>query len=794
MKNPTLWGSAAALALTSAACGIEKNQTSDIPQPIDPEAKSVAPGNNVKHYTGEKPNILYIVLDDVGFSSFGCYGSEIQTPNIDRLAANGLRYNRFNVTPTSSPTRASLLTGRNSAAVGVGAVSAFDLGPEVPAYRGEITDAAATTAEVLKDEGYNTFMIGKWHLTPHNSDGPMGPFKSWPLGKGFERFYGWLPGETNQFDPNLVVDNHHLEISSAERKSDYHLSADLVDQTIQLIRDQQSLAPERPFFADLSFGATHAPHQPPKEYMEKYKGAYDVGWDRIRRQRFDKQKDLGIIPADADYIDRNPKVEAWEDLSADQKRVYARFQEAYAGFLEHTDVQIGRLIDYLESIGELDTTVIMLLSDNGGSQEGGVNGCVDFLANANFVKTDLQEDILPKYDEIGTIHTSSNYPLGWAQVANTPFPFYKQNTYLGGIRTPLIVHWPEGIKDRGAIRTQFHHVEDVSITIYDILGINTPEVYKGVEQLPVDGVSMCYSFDDADAPTRRPTQFFGMSVNRGMLHEGWMASVRHKRKEKFEDDDWNLFNLEEDFSQAHNLAEEYPEKLSELKQLWMTKAKYYDYLPVVEQTFELHSLVSPEDRYKNRTVYKYYRGTSHLANGVVAPIAGKKHSITVPIERSTRDEEGILLAHGNEDAGYVLYIMNNKLIYEYNFVGTIFRLESNIDVPLGRSTVRFEYRPKMLVLSRADLYPGTARLFIDGKQVAKEAIKTVPFKVSHEGLTIGSDMFGKVSSSYEERGDFPFTGQFEQITIEIEDVQKKLKNFIPKLMEEKSRQMSLSEL
>jgi len=791
LKRSLFWGSIASLTAAATAC--TTGQADEVRESKRSPDNAVAPGNEIKHYEEEQPNILYIVLDDVGFSSLGSYGSEIETPNMDRLAENGLRYNRFNVTPTSSPTRASLLTSRNSAAVGMAAVSAFDLGPEIPAYQGEITDAAATTAEVLKDEGYNTFMIGKWHLTPHNSDGPMGPFESWPLGKGFERFYGFLPGETDQFNPILVVDNHHMDHNPAEGREDYHLSEDLVDQTIQLIKDQKSLTPKRPFFAYLSFGATHAPHQPPAEYMEKYEGKYDSGWDEIRRRRFEKQKELGIIPADAELAPLNPRVEAWDSLSDDQKRVYARFQEAYAGFLDHTDAQIGRLMEFLTAIDQMDNTIIVLLADNGASQEGGIHGNINILKGFNFVPT-TTEEILPRIDEIGSETTSVNYPLGWAQTANTPFPFYKQNTFLGGIRSPLIIHWPDGLADKGEIRGQFHHVEDISVTMYDILGINTPDEYRGAEQLPVDGVSMVYTFDDAEAPSRRPTQFFSMSTNRGILHDGWMASVIHKKGGAFDEDPWMLFNLNEDFSQTENLAEQHPEKLTELRKLWMEKAKEYNVLPVLEQTFELFAFTSPDDRYKNRTIFEYYQGTSHLANGVVAPIAGKKHTITAPLNRESGDEEGILLAQGDHDAGYVFYIMDSKLIYEYNFFGRIFRVVSDTEVPAGESTVQVTVVPKEEVKSKADLFPATAALFIDGKQVGEGPIMALPFRHSHEGLTIGADKHGKVSTAYKDRGEFPFTGTFEKITVEIDDIQNKLDNFIPYMLEERERQMQMDQL
>ena len=736
-----------------------------------------------KRYMGEEPNIVYIVIDDSGYSSIGSYGSEINTPNIDRLADNGLRYNNFTVTPVCSPTRASLLTGRNHHSVGMGTVSSYDLGPEVPNYRGRITDKAATTAEVLKDNGYSTYAVGKWHLSPGYENGITGPFDSWPLGRGFERFYGFLAGSTNQFLPLLVEDNKYLDESPGDISDDYHVSEDFVDQSIQLIRNQESVTPEKPFFLYLGFGAVHSPHQPPKENMDKYKSVYDIGWDVIRDQRLAKQKELGIVPSDTVLSPLNKDVTPWNELSDDQKRLYARFQEAYAGFIDHTDEQIGRLLDYLESIDELDNTIIVFMFDNGGSNGGAEDGRVNYVAHQNGINR-TTEEVLARIDEIGEVQTNVNYPTGWAQADNTPFPYYKGNVHFGGVKVPLIISWPDGIKDKGEIRTQYHHIIDITPTMYDILGIRSPEVYKGVEQMPMHGVSMAYSFDNTDEPTHRNTQYFSMIGDRGIIHDEWAAAVIHKPGIPFEEDQWTLFNLNDDFSQAHDLAAEYPEKLTELKQLWMVEAKKYNVLPLIDPSGDLMAYRPSTNEVTNRSSFKYYPGISHLPNSIAPPISGKKHSITIPIDRAGLTDEGILVAHGDSTGGYVLYIRDNKLVYEYNFVGEMFRIESETDVPIGRSTIH-------LVLTPEDRIRATVELYIDNIMTAKGDIMTIPIKQSHEGLTIGSDKYGKVSESYQDMGDYPFTGRIEKVEYKVEI---HFKDIIPEIKKQREKQMTMSEL
>ncbi|WP_179194830.1 arylsulfatase [Bacillus sp. EAC] len=704
-----------------------------------------------------KNNIVYIVLDDMGFSDLGCYGSEIMTPNIDRLAQNGLSYNNFHVTPLCSPTRASLLTGRNHHSVGMGLLSNFDLGPDVPSTRGKIIPSAGTIAEILKENDYSTFAIGKWHLAPIYEESAAGPFHNWPLGKGFDRFYGFLEGMTDQYTPSLVYDNHSVE---PPKKPDYHLSEDLVDHGIKFISDHASIYPEKPFFMYLAFGAQHSPHQVSKRYIDMYKGTYNKGWERIREERLERQKSLGIVPSDTVLAERNPGVKEWDKLSNDEKHLFERFQETYAGFLTHTDEQIGRFIDFLEAIGQLDNTMIVFLSDNGASQEGEFDGILEQNSYFNGVPT-TAESMKDRIDEIGGPNTQPNYPRGWAQASNTPFKYYKQTTFDGGIHVPLIYHFPNRIMDSGNVRDQFHHVIDVTPTVLELAGISAPEEIKGVKQMPMHGVSMEYTFEDPAVHTRRETQYFLMAGQRAIWHDGWKAISFHTKGTPFEEDQWCLFNINKDFSQSDDLAAMYPEKLKELQDIWFEEVKEYNALPMIDQTIELFAYISPDDKVRSRTEFTFFPGMSHsLAS---PPILNRSYEISVPIDRPSKDCEGVLIAQGNQYSGYTMYIQNNRLFYEYNYVGTVYKIESNLEVPIGISTVHFEF-------SKSGLLKGIGKLFIDNHQVGEvEMPKTLPFLISTEGLDIGRDAYLPVSKNYADLEDFAFTGKIQKVEFKLQN-------------------------
>ena len=570
------------------------------------------------------PNVVIILFDDLGFSHFGCFGSTIETPNIDALAANGLRFTNFHVTPVCSPTRAALLTGRNHHSVGMRSISNFITG--FPHMTGHISNHAATVAEVLRDEGYTTFAIGKWHLTPMERASAAGPYDQWPLQRGFDRYYGFLDGETDQFHPELTYDNHWIEPPRTVEEG-YHLSEDLVDKAIEFIHDAKSIRPDRPFFTYLAFGATHAPHQSPPEFLAKYRGRFDEGWDVIRERWFANQQAMGLLPEGTELAPRNPGVEAWDDLPENQQRLAIRLQEAYAAFLDHTDEQIGRFIDALRTLGELDNTLVVLLSDNGASQEGGPFGVMHEMKFFNFL-IETPDEAIHRIDDIGGPHSHANYPWGWAQAGNAPFKYYKQNTHEGGVHVPLIMHWPARIADGGGLRDQFHHVNDVVPTIYELLEVTPPDVYRGLEQMPVTGTSMAYAIGDASAESRKTVQYFEMHGHRGIYHEGWKAVTKHDPGTPFDEDRWELYHVAEDRSECRDLAAEMPEKLAEMIDIWWREAEEHGVLPLDDRGIELfgarfreHS-PHPVDR-----VYRYRPPMAPMPAQASAPVGeiGRAH-------------------------------------------------------------------------------------------------------------------------------------------------------------------------
>ena len=707
----------------------------------------------------EKPNIVYIVLDDAGFSDLGSYGSEIKTPNMDQLASDGLRYNNFHANPMCSPTRASLLTGRNHHSVGMGSVANFDLGPESHT-QGRIKPEAATSAEILKESGFSTFAVTKWHAAPLHEITPAGPFDNWPLGQGFERFYGFLESHTDQFAPELVYDNHMVE---PPEKENYHVSEDFVDHAIQFVTDQVSVTPEKPFHLYLGFGATHSPIQVPEEYIDMYKGAYDKGWDEIRKERFDRQKEMGIIPKDTEFIPRDPDVKAWDSLSKEEQELYARFQEAYAGFMTHTDHQIGRFISRLKEMGELDNTMIVLMSDNGASRES-PNGSISFLNYINGYQTETK-DLIAIKDKIGGPDVRAAYPLGWAQVGSTPFKNYKQSLHNGGTRVPLIIHWPEGVNEenRGEIRTQYHHVIDITPTVLDIVDVEAPKTYQGIKQLPMHGTSMTDSFDNPDAPTSRTRQYYSIYGSRAIVDGDWKAVTYHKQGEPYENDKWELYHMK-DFTESNNLAEKYPDKIRELDKLWYAEAEKYDALPYEFETSQVRSYINPK-AVNNRNQFTYYQGMEHIGTYAAPKIQNRSYTITTTIDRKNRKTDGVLVAHGDHLSGYTLYIKDNKLVYEYNLLGSVYKMVSKEKVPVGESTIQFEFQ-------KTGNLQGKASLMINGKQVGEvDMSKTFKATIAEEGLDIGQDMLRPVSPNYGKGKDFKFSGMIDKVEYHLKNDQ-----------------------
>ena len=636
------------------------------------------------------PNVVFIVLDDTGFAHLGCYGSDIETPNMDRLAAGGLRYNNFHTTALCSPTRACLLTGRNHHSVGVGRITEITSG--FPGYYGQVTDRAATIAEVLRSQGYNTIACGKWHLLPNSHTSAAGPFDHWPLGRGFDHYYGFLGGETDQWRPDLAMGNERI---LPPDRPDYHLTEDLVDHAIGFVRGQKSLAPEKPFFLYLAFGATHAPHHAPKEFIEKYRGRFEDGWDAARERVFARQKQMGVVPLETELAPRNDGVKAWEDLTDNERRLFARMEEVFAGFLDHTDTHIGRLLAFLEEIEQFENTLIVLISDNGASQEGGPIGQPEqiYFNTVTGGAIDLTvEDMLEHIDELGGPLHHNHYPTGWAQAGNTPLKRYKQNTHGGGIRDPMIVHWPTRIKDGGAIRNQYHHVSDVTPTVLEAIGIQAPSVHRGIEQMPIEGTSFAYSFDAPDEPTRKETQYYEMLGHRAIWHDGWKAVAFHPPGQSFDNDRWELYHLDNDFSEASDLAVEHPERLRELVDLWWDEARKHNVLPISDM---MTSGFSRPGGGAPKRAFTLYAGAT--VPSMAAPnAANRSHRITAHVARDDTRQEGVLVAQGGRHGGYTLYVKDNRLVYEYNFLGIsscVIRSDAEAAGRRCRTALRLPRRP-----------------------------------------------------------------------------------------------------
>lgn len=715
------------------------------------------------------PNVVVVLLDDVGFGHTSTFGGPIDTPALERLAEEGLRYNRFHTAGICSPTRASLLTGRNPQRVSTGMVSEGASG--FPGYNSMWGEDAASIAEILREHGYSTSMYGKWHNTPDWESGPTGPFERWPTGKGFEYFYGFIGGDTDQFNPALYENT--VPIDTPEQ-SDYHFAADIVDQAIRWIHTQQAVDPQKPFFAYVAPGATHAPLQAPQAWIDKYKGKFDHGWDRERELTFERQKTLGVIPANAKLTPRPVSLPAWDSLSAEQKKVAARLQEVYAGFLAHTDHEIGRLVEALDELGVRDNTLfIYIVGDNGASAEGTPYGTTNELLPINGLTPDL-DDSLAQFDQLGGAMTYSHFPSGWAWAGSTPFQYFKQVvSHLGAVRNPVVISWPQRIKDKGGLREQFHHVIDVTPTILEAAGIPAPEQVHGAKQLPMDGVSMLYSFDQSQAQSLRETQYFNIWGHRAIYHDGWLASSLHghmpweigKGKTGTSDLDqaagWELYDLENDFSQSVNLADKHPAKVEELKALFWQEAERNNGLPVVEQVGVARRFPSVTE---GRTSFIYYPGVVRLREAVAPRVLNRAHSITAEVEISRDGADGVLLTQGGRHNGYALYILNGRLVYTYNYFGierTSIQMKERL--PAGVLTLRYEFTPDSAERGAG----GLGRLFVNDKPVAEGHIgKTIPARISlDETFDVGEDHGTPVVEDYST--PFRFQGKLQKVTVDL---------------------------
>ena len=712
------------------------------------------------HPGTDAPNVVMVLLDDTGFAQFGCYGSDIDTPNVDALAAGGLQFTNFHVTPLCSPTRASLLTGRSQHAVGMRAVSNFRTG--FPNQLGHISNHAATVAEVLRGEGYSTYCVGKWHLAPMEQCSAAGPFDQWPLARGFDRFYGFLEGETDQFHPELVCDNHPIEPPGGPEDG-YHVSEDMVDQLMRMISDSKGVRPDRPFFAYVPFGATHAPHQAPERYLQKYRGKYDEGWDVVRRRWYERQLELGVIPEGTELAPRNPGVDAWDDLPVNQQKIGARLQEAFAAFLDHTDDQIGRLVDGLRDMGELDNTIFVVLADNGASQEGGPFGVMHEMKFFNGIFED-GDAMIDQLDDIGGPHSHTNYPWGWAQCGNSPFKWYKQNTHEGGVHVPMIVHAP-GVIDAanaGELRDQFVNVSDVVPTIYDLIGVTPPETYNGVEQLPVTGHSFASVFGDADAPSTNTLQYFEMGGSRALVHEidgvAWKAVCKHDKGADYDTETWELYRLADDWSECHDLAAAEPDRLAELIDLWWREAERHGVLPLDDRMFELFGA-----RFRDHSPhpadmrYVYRPPMSPMPGQASAAIGGKSFDLTARVTRAAGDE-GVIYATGTENSGLSVFIQNDRLVVDYNAFDTHTILESDVEVPAGDATL-------VVKLRRRAGKAGEMSLVVDATPAGTAHLDLFMRMMSSVGPSVAYDHGSAVSRRY--AAPFPFQGTLHEVEIQL---------------------------
>jgi arylsulfatase len=727
-------------------------------------------------------NVLFIVLDDTGFGQLGCYGSPIRTPNIDRLAAGGLRFTNMHTTALCSPSRACILTGRNHHSNAMACITEGSTG--YPGSSGVIPFENGFLSEILQGQGYNTYALGKWHLTPSEQTSAAGPYDRWPLGRGFERYYGFLGGDTSQYYPDLVHDNHQVAAPGRPEEG-YHLTPDLVDHAIRFIADSKQVAPDKPFFLYFATGAMHAPHHVPREWADRYKGQFDEGWDVYREKVFARQKELGLIPPNTQLPAQDPDVAEWESLPADEKRLYARMMEVFAGYLEHTDHQIGRLLVFLERMGQMDNTLIMLISDNGASAEGGPTGSMNENKFFNNVPESMEEN-LKAIDELGGPRYFNHYSWGWTLAGNTPFRRWKRETYRGGTSDPFIIHWPQGIQAKGEIRTQYCHAIDLVPTVLECLGVEPPTHIRGVTQSPIEGISLKYCLDDAKAESRHHTQYFEMFAHRAIYHDGWRAvcpvpgpsfkeagmgfgqlDVTEEKLRELDAKGWELYHVAEDFSESRNVAQQERGKLIEMIALWYLEAGKYKVLPL-DSRGTARFLEQRPQLTVDRKRYTYFPETSVIGPDVAPKVLNRPHSITATVEL-TDGEEGVLVAHGGNTGGFSLFVKDHRLHYTHNYVGSQqFHVVSDTTLTPGKHELRYEFEPTGTPdLAQGQGSPGRAQLYVDGKLAGQMQLPvTVPMSLGlGEGLSVGRDEGSPVSTEYEP--PFAFTGKLESVTVDV---------------------------
>jgi arylsulfatase A-like enzyme len=707
------------------------------------------------------PNVVMVVLDDVGFAQLGCFGSDIQTPVIDRLAREGLRYSNFHTTGLCSPTRACLLTGRNHHRVGMGRV--IELATGYPGYDARLPRSTATLAEILAGRGWATWAVGKWHLTPEEECHGAATKQRWPLGRGFERFYGFFAGETHQYAPALVEDNHQID-PPRSIEDGYHLTEDLVDQAIRLLRDLRSVDVDKPFFLYFCPGACHSPHQVPRPWIDRYRGHFDSGWDAWRQATLDRQLSAGLLPPGTKLSPRPDWVPPWAALDDDEKRLYARYMEAFAGFLTHTDFHLGRLIDGLAATGDLDRTLLVVLSDNGASSEGGPSGSLNDLRTWNIAGT-TKAEALARIEEIGGPYCHNNYPWGWTVAGNTPFRRWKREVHEGGVADPLVVRFPRSVADPGAVRRQYVHAIDIAPTALELAGVELPAVVSGVEQQPMDGASFASTLRDPSAPSARRRQYYEMFGCRALYNEGWKAVVYHQiqfNEPGLDRADWELYNVDEDPSECDDLAAKQPARLAEMVELWWVEAARNQVLPLDNRALSELVLERPTGLAPRRR-YVYYPDTSPLPEAVAVNVRNRSHRITAHVEVGAEPPQGVLAAQGSALGGWSLYVKDQALVYLHSFVGLeVQRVEAQLRVGPGAHELAFSFE-------RTGDHRGTGVLLVDGAEIGRGEIARftpVRFSLTGAGLTCGRDPDLAVSPDY--RAPFAFNGTIDHVVIEVD--------------------------
>lgn len=696
-----------------------------------------------------RPNILVVVFDDLGFSDFGCYGSSMETPTVDSLAASGHQFTNFTATPLCSPTRAALLTGRNQHSVGMGSIVQF-AGTE-PGYTGVIPDSARMLPRLLRDVGYATFAVGKWHLTPSHEGGPSGRFSHWPLGQGFERFYGFLPGKTDHWRPEIAIGN---EISGPPTDLDgYHLSSDLADQTIRFIADHLGGRPQDPFFGYLSFGAVHSPHHAPQDYIDRYRGSYDHGWDAEMQQRFGRQIQRGLFTQSVQRAPRNPDVPAWDELPAEEQRVSARFMEAFAGFLTHADHQLGKVIDFLDRTGVRDETIVIVLSDNGATDAGRVYGALNEERLLNRFE-ESRKDRVESADAIGSSKTLNQYPNGWGQASNTPFRWYKHTVHNGGIRCPMVIDWPSAMRSSGRMVADHVHVTDVVPTLLEATRTSPPKYIDGTEQLPLHGESFLSSLIQDRGFTRRQPQYFEVKGHRALIDGNWKAVARHDPGTSYDEDMWELIDLTNDPAEVSDQSRSQRERVEAMVETWWKQASLYQVLPMDDRGVE--RLLDPENMRVNNREWSFRPEMTPVPAEAAPHLAGRSFRIDARVSLASNDS-GVLLAAGGQFSGFSLFAVHEELVFHYNAAGT--RNEVRLSLPHGnavnRAVATFEIHGDQAIMSLG---------FGDDPE-ARRPSSFLPLRMSVETMQCGRDLGTPVSPEYET--PFEFTGAIDVVHLSV---------------------------